>query len=104
MDNLKERFFAQYWGVECGAYEFNRRIGIFNVGIEVDIFKIEYLKLKSIESITDDDHEYVTNHIGDGEYGEAFAFEFLRSLGYLVPFMGMSEDELVKKGWVKIVE
>jgi hypothetical protein len=69
------------------------------------ISTISYLELKPSESITIEDEGYIVEMIQDeDDYDQQFAFDYGRSLGYILPFMGMSEDDLTKKGWVKIIE
>jgi len=102
MDNLKERFFAQYWGVECAYFGFC----LSPVKVKASIFdSIEYLELKHWKSMDREDMR-IRNQIWNEEleHREIFVTEFLRSRGYLVPFMGMSEDDLIEEGWVKIIE
>ena len=102
MDNLKERFFAQYWGLECGANKFGSR----GIPILPPFFTmVEYLELKPSKNLTEAECEYIKNKLGENvDFYVTAAFDYARSLGYLVPFMGMSEDDLIKKGWVKIIE
>ena len=102
MDNLKERFFAQYWGLECGANKFGSR----DIPILSSFFTmVEYLELKHWMNLSRED---ATARIEIGIkhplHKELFVSDYLRSRGYIVPFMGMSEDDLIKKGWVKIIE
>jgi hypothetical protein len=102
MDNLKERFFAQYWGLECGANKFGSR----GIPILPSFFTmVEYLELKPSKSLTREEADYINHELGKmGDVSVTAAFDYARSLGYLVPFMGMSEDDLVEQGWVKIIE
>jgi hypothetical protein len=66
---------------------------------------VEYLELKRSKSLTREEADYIKNELGKtGDFSVSAAFDYASSLGYLVPFMGMSEDDLIKKGWVKIIE
>ena len=118
MDNLKERFlkerfFAQYWGVECAVVESysenykGKKTFAYNhhkVGTGL-IGAISYLELKPSKSLTREEADYIKHELGKmGDVSVTAAFDYARTLGYLVPFMGMSEDDLIKKGWVKIIE
>lgn len=79
-----------------------------------------YLELKSINEISDEDAEelggllgwkhpqeyrkhFLENHT-HGDSLEQFEVDFLREKGYALPWMGLSVDELINFGWVKLKE
>ena len=130
----KAKFFAQYWGQKIVAHKFigagsNASIGsvIFS---KLDNW---HLELKPISDISDEDaievakiifknpafhtsdkgKRYIRQMILlDHEYNQLFfsfikvsaVIDFLRSRGYLAPWMDLSCKELIKSGWVKLKE
>lgn len=147
----KAKFFAQYWGqtvffsmlfgtiVRCESYYLHKD----------NIQETDYLLLKPLSFITDEDAYYVgasvncwswaerkTDWFKDEEmkethveFGKMFAlaigkpyghghshpfannstdilhgFDYLRSKGYALPWMGLSVETLIEYGWVKFKE
>lgn len=146
LDN-KRRFFALYWGQQIMRLNFDHPE---NTDVyEIDrhnmhsIEEEEYLELKPLSSITDEDaielskfqlwnegkeyemidsnkkrDEYLIKHakfdIKDSEIEQkhtnldqslyAKSYDFLRSKGYALPYLGISVETLVEWGWVKLKE
>ena len=110
----KAKFFALYWGQE-----------ILNDGIETggnvgDCEEEMFLLLKPLSSISDEDKEAVGlepyNQFGEKGWYERSTFDelfyywsfedvdYLRSKGYALPWMGLSVEEMVEAGWIKLAE
>lgn len=86
--------------------------------------KEEYLELKPLSSITDEDaleianilkvelhtesliqfiHNSIKTYIDKGYKGiDSHILDFLRSKGYTLPWMGLSVEKLVEYGWIKL--
>lgn len=69
------------------------------------------LNLKPLSSITDEDAREVglspTSFSTYSDYLPPLSpkdFDYLRSRGYSLPFLGLSVKELISAGWVKLVE
>lgn len=117
----KEKFVTQHWGqkVGCSRYSKNFTINKSNIG------SVEYLQLKSLQSISDGDcvelfDLLIPNHVNDDkdvkirnvkrwiESEEHFLKEaeiilsFLRSKGYLISYNGLTPDQIIEYGWAKI--
>lgn len=118
----KEKLFAQYWGQ---TYEFVNTGAKFTVSERAFPFTVDgsRLILKSLSKITKKDLEAIEfKNIGDKKvsfYFDDYAcswrsscgasgglllkhYDILRSRGYALPFMGISVEELVEWGWVKL--
>lgn len=114
----KEMFFGQYFGqkVFCDS-----SVGLENKTYQDvyhfvgDMSETSFVKLKSIEDISDEDAIRVAQltHQIDGVFsiGEIITtskkpipyiaiVDFLRSKGYAIPYNGLSVDVLVSFGWV----
>lgn len=105
---LKQRFFAQYlgskhtWrGEEYGSLS----------GDDLDYERDLCVVLKDLTKITNEDAQQI-GHIGSQEFvedlyhfGEVIIAlnegDVLRSLGYLIPFMHLSIQDLLNRGWAK---
>lgn len=122
----KARFFALYWNLNIGKCKSYHRNVITRISADtIDI--IDYLELTPLSLITDEDineviriFDAVDKSISENGCREATYEEvkrdiealtildyisgYLRSKGYAVPWMGMSVDDLVSYGWVKIKE
>lgn len=108
--DVRSRFFAQYFGVRVFQNDLNKRYDYptykYPMTIERE-FKdqvIEYLELKPLSKITDEDREYCVS-IGDGRIYKNFQqnqVDFLRSKGYAIPFMNFSVEDLVSFGWMQL--
>lgn len=117
----KAKFFAQYWGQYVMRDYTTTRI--FPVDESNIKFEIEdaWLELKSLSDISDEDAIEVAKMLGcnDGNskgfmigYGRDYVkrernmksniVDFLRSRDYLVPWMGLSCEELIETSWAKL--
>lgn len=109
----KSKFFAQYFGQKVLLHESDMDdIQLFlNNEMGGDI-KNWLLYLKPISQITDEDavvlgytdsKSAITKHLKmiGKETSDA---DYLRSKGYALPWMGLSVEDLVEYGWVKLKE
>ena len=118
----KAKFFAQYWGQRIINWNNNSvGIGLVNSGYINDVGI--WIELKSLSDIS---NEYAIevaifegyergNSAGHNSFnGKRIVTEecnklsqrsadFLRSRGYLVPWLGLSCEELIEAGWAKYV-
>ena len=104
----KAKFFAQY---ACQGLLGTRRGGkdLFIIG-DWRIFNEDYLLLKPLSSITDEDarHSGITKgrlkqHVQYHHIMTPFMCDYLRSKGYALPWMGLSVEEMVQAGWIKLI-
>ena len=114
---VKCSFFAQYWGQQVQRYENNNYKKVVNGFIETNLQDKDYLLLKPISKITDEDaismyRGLERNYESANQFLEDYKsigflvqseVDFLRSKGYAVPFMNYSVEDLVKMGWVQLV-
>lgn len=77
--------------------------------------KYNWLELKPLSSISDEDAEIID--LGSEDYNEAgwcdkygdfywwtYAdVDYLRSKGYALPWMGVSIEEMIEAGWIKLI-
>lgn len=108
----QRKFNALYWGQPVG-------ITWVEVGSD-EVKKCQaqdgfMLQLKPLSAISDEDafklgypdsddfiaSWSVSDNISDFTIGEA---DYLRSRGYALPWMGLSVDEMVEAGWIKLIE
>jgi len=118
----KAKFFAQYWGKS-----FINGINGESVLSFIDINDISLgritgkLMLKPLSSISDEDADEYLRLTGiqefhrtiyldsckkllQDDYDDIFRTDFLRSKGYALPWMGLSVDQMVEAGWIKLQE
>lgn len=117
----KVKFFALYWGqniliskVSDGSVR-SKVLGRYFEGELREAF----LELKPLSSISDEDAIEVSKLCVNGNnkriddikvYARIYASQsslindFLRSRGYALPWMGLSVEELVQRGWIKLKE
>ena len=117
---VKCRFFAQYLGQE--VLRWHQWVETTqNSKVDLSIPAIEkkgwFIKLKPVSKITDEDaismyrgleinYESANQFLEDYKsigFLEQSEVDFLRSKGYVVPFMNYSVEDLVSFGWVQLV-
>ncbi len=113
----KAYFFSQYIGSNC-TIETSNSMGVlneytFHLNIE-NGFEKRYILLKSMENISDDDHnmlmckrfpfqpkykrgKFYFDHLNINQA------DYLRSKGYALPFNDTTVETLIKYGWVKLI-
>ncbi|TCV17169.1 hypothetical protein EDC17_101188 [Sphingobacterium alimentarium] len=125
----KAKFLALYWGQRLMREEMDSKLYFCKPGKDSD-FELNYIELKPLSSISDEDAEYcigktecsmrkndpnsgdygmspssifVNSMIGDSSYhiGRREA-DYLRSKGYALPWMGVTVEEQVNRGWIKL--
>ena len=109
----KSKFFAQYWGQKLYHYtDLDGEIfGPFKVG-RMDVSEIDYILVTPLSSISDEDAKKLgyDSGVNFNEVNEEIydmtppEVDWLRSKGYALSWMGLSVEELVEYGWVKIKE
>ena len=127
-NETKERFFALYWGQTVLSNKWNEnRLHKVN-HVEMGLYHEDYhLLLTPLSAITEDHAmdlgHFQCNDKGHPHYGLSAAevllrnfidygwdmfsaneIDALRGAGYATPFMKMSPEMLVKKGWIKLKE
>lgn len=93
-NELKARFFALYWGQE------------------VIIIADELTTLDEMSAYYKDDFSHLLLRpllVDDGcagmyIYRVPHLLDYLRSKGFALPFMGISVEEMVQAGWIKLKE
>lgn len=128
IEDYKDQFFALYHGQKVGYYD---KFSGWKVDGVVKISMIEYLELTDLKDITDEDaiqickirwskisgesHPYRLGDVQEGRniiesiqykavntYTMLQIFDYLRSKGYLLPFNGLSTEEIIARGWARI--
>lgn len=116
----KAKFFAQYWGQKVIKDDACQLLYVSpNINLEHDSW---YLNLKPLSSISDENKKvvtvyYNTNLIKIDEYGgfepwddgdfipwRSIQIDYLRSKGYALPYLGLSVEDLINAGWIKLIE
>ena len=103
----KARLFAQYWGQKV----YNHFGDINNKNEDVVGFirgKLPFwLELTSLSNITDKEckhlnwNRYALNFPNFNDI-ESYEADYLRSRGYAMPFCGLSVEQQIEYGWVKL--
>ncbi len=120
----KAKFFAQYWGQDILCSDMYGDGGtIYSATMKDSSIKNEWIELKPLSDISDEDAvEAIMVSLGksasefEGSQREAVVYyittttfdsneaDFLRSRGYLLPWMGLSCEGLIEAGWAKYKE
>ncbi|TXG86457.1 MAG: hypothetical protein E6R13_00550 [Spirochaetes bacterium] len=102
----KRKFFAQYWGqkILLHVIDVDDILLLLNNEIDNDI-KNWLLYLKPVSQISDED----AINLGYGYASHLKSnldrnIDQLRNLGYALPWMDLSVEDLVEYGWVKLKE
>ena len=100
----KANFFALYWGQEIQSHG----IELFHItGI---LIKHSWLQLKPLSKISDDDaeecgYDNAKYFLSDNYlFNSVKIFDYLRSKGYALSYLGLSVEEMVEAGWIKLTE
>ena len=113
----KARFFALYWGqkvIEVVSYEDLKNpyfAFLNNDGRSPKLNTV--IQLKSLSEINDEDSQIVCKiekilstdfkWVVNTRILSAYSTDYLRSRGYALPWMGLSVDEMVESGWIKLI-
>ena len=111
----KARFFALYWAqqvIEVETYKNLKSPYVsFLVTDEYDLNAV--IQLKSLSEISDEDSQIVCKiekilstdfkWVVNTRILSAYSTDYLRSRGYALPWMGLSVDEMVESGWIKLI-
>lgn len=123
----KAKFFAQYWMQDVLFIRDEHDLALWNVQIYTDQIDDWHLLLTPLSSITDEDATALGRIFGyridrpdSAGLGKIMAlgirdqslcssglikgYQYLQSKGYALPYMGLSVEELVNRGWVKLKE
>ena len=102
----KRKFFAQYWGqkILLHVIDVDDILLLLNNEIDNDI-KNWLLYLKPVSQISDED----AINLGYGYASHLKSnldrnIDQLRNLGYTLPWMDLSVEDLVEYGWIKLKE
>lgn len=116
----KAKFFAQYWGQRVFKLDGLAKLKSkpFETPMDGD-----HVELKPISSISHEDAFFVNNLenwnyenmdwirntiINCIEYNrgatKTHQYDYLRSKGYALPYMGLSVEQLAEYGWIKLQE
>lgn len=119
----KVKFFAQYWGQKVFVNPILDSRPVNNTYLfgydEPEDIEMEYLELKPLSLITDEDAEGYLHFIGCHSFGnriekakeqiqedchnDIHMSDYLRAKGYALPWMGISVEKLVEYGWIKLI-
>ncbi|MCE4064321.1 hypothetical protein LXM63_04390 [Chryseobacterium gleum] len=127
----KAKFFAQYWGQRVCKETLNDKYYLVKPSIYPDAdFELEYLELKPLSLITDEElvkiakfYEPTAHNVkleddqilfdfiygdqsasGAIEISDGYCQDWLRSNGFATEWMGLSVEDLVSFGWIKLKE
>lgn len=126
----KIKFFAQYWGQRVWRRTQGENnllyINTDTLSAKRGNMNGDFLELKPLSSITDEDAievgdimdfetstrediDFVKSCIDsiiNGDQAQVLAwvqiFDYLRSKGYALPWMGLSVEEQISRGWIKL--
>lgn len=132
-NELKAKFFSQYWGQEVLFYNWNEKMYPVGSNLSDDDIERYTIILKPLSSISDEDAIEVVRLSGindDGYYDEFFKaikgqnrfatyffnarplfmhesiriYQFLISKGYALEWMGYSVEEQIEAGWIRLID
>jgi hypothetical protein len=129
-NELKAQFFALYWNQRVMSRLYNGKSRLNNVKVDALSLSDEknntgdYIELKPLSTISDEDAIEIGKLAGDDsedyekEYGKGyykmylldFAMyqskftDILRSKGFAIDWRGISVEEMIKAGWIKLKE
>jgi hypothetical protein len=104
----KARFFALYYGQKVLCIRKSNEPKLY-VGFDdftpKEKLQTDYLELKPLSLITDEDNKYVSKimqetDFSDSDYGALHTADYLRSKGYALPFMGLSIEKQIEYNWI----
>jgi len=120
----KAKFFAQYWFQLVQRYGNDYNLKQVNAFIEESLLEGDYLFLNHIKNVSKEHSKEISKMMGVGKVKNPIMFvkdklelvaanndywalplylvDYLRSKGYALHFMGLSVEQLVEYGWVKI--
>ncbi|MDQ1859279.1 hypothetical protein [Chryseobacterium sp. WLY505] len=125
----KAKFFAQYWGQKVLVKDEHENCPVGH-NLSFEFIENAYLELKPLSSITDeelvkiaqfyeptahnvklDDGQILFDFIygdqgasGAIEISDGYCLDWLRSNGFATEWMGLSVEDLVNYGWIKLKE
>lgn len=119
----KAKFFALYWGQKVVKDKSSQRLYVSpNINLEHESW---FLSLKPLSSINDEDAIELGYSTCDDPLNPNYGMsangcflddwtqreemlmsdsDYLRSKGYALPWMGLSVEEMVQAGWIKLIE
>lgn len=99
----KQAFFAQYWGQNFATVSVGLDLYDCQTVNTAWFSEIEYLQLRSISQLTDEEKVYLESLPDTQDYPRKSA-DYLRSIGVAVPFRQYSVEEMIEKNWIKLKE
>ena len=124
----KAKFFALYWGQEFFEWKYPEHATSTCVikpvlGFIENYTQCGWLNLKPLSQITDEDafliskligvymedvYDWLTGDCMHEDFQNPFTFlhatDYLRFKGYAIEWMGLSVEEMLEAGWIKLVE
>ena len=113
----KAKFFAQYWGQKVVSHLEYPDLSTNTIdGALIKKYSEEdyFLILKPLSSISDEDARFICSlhKVISTDYKWLFLginlsgydVDYLRLKGYAVPAFGLSVEEMVEAGWIKLIE
>lgn len=113
---LKERFFSLYWGLLVMTYDSDEGNIYFPAFPDGAKSTSMYLLLRPLSDLTDEEAgvimdgrtaqeaiQYYSSVERFQKNLEPWQYDYLRSIGIALPFMGHSVQELCDAGWVKLI-
>ena len=115
----KAKFFAQYWGQEvirgndkqiwpvCSSINLSHENWWLELKPLSDISEEYAIEVAIMLGCNDKNSRefmisYGKDHVRRVENRKSDIVDFLRSRGYLVPWLGLSCEEIIEAGWVKL--
>lgn len=102
--NNQKKFNALYWGQPVGI------TWVETGSVETKSCQAQegfMLHLKSVDLITEEEDNILQQFDADYDFNDnlkvVFAMDWLRSRGYAIPWMGLSIEEMVEAGWIKLI-
>jgi len=88
---------------------FSQKYGVYSL-------EDTFLQLKPISSLSIHDYNYLRekfefnvnrynliDHFQENYEFQCHVFDYLKSKGYAIPYMGLSVEELINRGWIKLL-
>lgn len=122
----KAKFFTQYFGQKVRVWkkDLQTLLNISYASLSIEAVEDSYLELKPLSQISDEDAIWLANwgygcyNISDEEkilrvkkdkykyykgcFTNVYVVDYFRSKGYALPWNGITVEEQIKFGWIKL--